>query len=104
MSQHKRDATISLSLDIDHDLLSRLIVEQMKAQNLVVVGPPPNILLEAQQVLVLLGRAPGRPMSYPTLQKMVAQGMLTPVPGEDKRKLYFQRAEVERLIISDRWT
>jgi len=102
MSHHKRESTISLTVDIDHHLLSQLIVEQMKAQNLVVVGPPPNILLEAQQVLALLGRGPGRPMSYHTLQKMVAQGMLTPVPGEDKRKLYFQRAEVERLIIPER--
>ena len=90
--------TIPVTVHIDHALLARLIVEEQKNQGLVIVGPAPDTVMEASEVMAALGRGPGRPMSYPTLQKRIVEGHLHPIPGDDRRRLYFQRSEVEALL------
>ena len=94
-----RIATIPVQVDLDYRVLAEHICDVMAERQLFMAGKAPDTLLDANQVRALLGRAPGRPISYATLRKHVAQGHLTPQPGDDRRVLYFRRDEVERMIL-----
>lgn len=94
-----RIATIPLAIDIDYRVLAEHICDVLEERNLSVTGRPPNTVIDAYQARILLGRAPGRPLSYPSLRKLIQQGHLTTVPGEDRRMMYFMRADVERLMV-----
>lgn len=90
--------TVPLQLDLDYPHLAALIVDELAARRLVIASPEPDTVIEAEEVRGLLGRGPGRPMSYPTLHKLVSAGKLHAIDGPDRRRLYFSRAEVEFLL------
>lgn len=88
----------TLTVDINHRLLAEHLIDVLAERGLVIAPPTPDSLIESDQVRRLLGRAPGRPLSYPSLKGLIEKGELHPAAGPDGRKLYFSRKEVENLL------
>lgn len=84
-------------IDVNHRLLAEQIVEVMAERGFAVLAPVPDTLLDADQVRALLGKN-GRMLSYPTLKKMEQAGRLTPLPGDDGRRVYFSKNQVDKLL------
>lgn len=86
-----------LTVEINYRLLAEHLVRVMFDQGLLIPAPVPDVIIDADHVRALLGKR-GRMLSYATLKKMIDNKRLTPLPGEDGRRIYFSQKQVNQLL------